>query len=776
VYRVNINKRFDEITSELKYNNYLAKNYNNICLNLNEHTKNVLNEIENILFLREIALNKYSKIINKDLEIIYRRLMYSVLFHDWGKVYYLWQRLCQENNLRSIGLRHEFIYMLKILDYFRKTDFNLTYQELFVKYQTIIIPIISHHNKMSYRHSDKLIETETKLIADKDEAYNKLCNELSKLGINTLESKFLKLLDNIGSEFLDYTMSEAYDTWYLNSMPRYYLQLADRRASIIESGTGANITKAELDFDFNLNKSWKLRNLQVMARDNAYKKLTLLRAPTGSGKSLGAILWGKEIIDSSRADRFIITMPTKFTSNSISKSLESYGLKVNTHHSNSKMDKYILNDYNLNEFVHSKNIEFGVNVCTIDHILNALTLSNEDHHGRLFNITNSCIVIDESDFYSEFINANILKLLEFTYKFDIPVMIMSATLPDSYVNFIENNTEYKNLAIEDDKSDLKRNRVNIKDIISHDELYNKLDDIIDKNTGIIYVNTIQKSIEIYNYLCKISDRDDIVLYHSRFKESDKNDIENRIISLLGEDANKKNKQHGIVIMTQIGELSINISAEYILSEMCPIDRLVQRLGRGRRFDKGICEVDLFYDDNIPFPYVVNEGNEFKPSSAYTQTKKILKKGLMNGGEYIRLVNKVYPKFELSKESIDNSNLLGKEFKNNIILNSKFENNEENEYSELKWRCRDIIEQVKIYIGIPKDYYNSIMELEFDKMINSVTIPVYKIKKFNNLIIETEIKIVNNGEKRIIKSVSDEFYSKEIGLIYPEKDNKVNNII
>ena len=53
-----------------------------------------------------------------------------------------------------------------------------------------------------------------------------------------------------------------------------------------------------------------------------------------------------------------------------------------------------------------------VTVCTIDHLLIALTLTREDHHTIVFNLANSCVVIDEADFYDEFTQANILVLLE----------------------------------------------------------------------------------------------------------------------------------------------------------------------------------------------------------------------------------------------------------------------------------------------------------------------------------------------------------------------------
>src|SRR5690606_12494653 len=70
-------------------------------------------------------------------------------------------------------------------------------------------------------------------------------------------------------------------------------------------------------------------------------------------------------------------------------------------------------------------------VCTIDHLLMALTLTREDHHLITFNLANSCLVIDEADFYDEFTHANIMVMLEFLKYWKVPVLLMSASLPES---------------------------------------------------------------------------------------------------------------------------------------------------------------------------------------------------------------------------------------------------------------------------------------------------------------------------------------------------------
>jgi len=780
----NIEQRFYDSMGNFKYKEKTAKNYHGIVKDLYEHTDNVYNEFKKLLTYRKYVFSKYSNRTGIPLDIVQEELMYSILLHDYGKCNEKWQNHCKVGNLINVGIRHEFIYLIKTLDMLRKLykkyDESESYLTLIKEYQRIIIPIVTHHSKLSERHKDSLVKTESNLIADRN--YVKFKKDVSNSHrISSINDSYFidafKRYEALLISDCDNIMS-IYDKWYNIALGRYFVQLADKRASAKE--VGSYVTDMSLNFDYKENNTWSLRNLQKKVTESIDDRIKLFRAPTGSGKTLACIIWANEMIKSGRADRLIIAMPTKFTSNALAKTVKSYGFDdVTAHHSNYKIDRYISNDYNVSDFIHSRNIESSVTICTIDHILNSLTLGNEGHHARLLNISNSCIVIDESDFYDSFVNANILKLLNFTYKFNVPVILMSATLPNAYVKFIEDGTLYEDISIIDDESDLERLRVDIKSIIDYNEVADELLKIVDKETAIIYCNTIKRSVEVYNILKEISTRTDIVLYHSRYKECDKNRIEDKIIKLLGEDAHRNGDAHGIVVMTQIGELSINISSDYILSELCPIDRMIQRFGRGCRFDKGICDVVVFEDNNQdskPFPYVDQDGKE--PNEAYRKTKLILNIGQLNGRDYLNLVNNVYDEFTLDKKSIDNSKKLDDEFKSNLILNPNYEEDNENSNNlQSRWRCRDIIPQGKLYIGEPPDKFDSYRELEFLTEMNSVHLPLIKINKFIKVILIKNVNIDRTSDSVEIKYISEEYYDGDgVGFMYPEEEKKTNNIL
>src|SRR5690606_18691842 len=142
-----------------------------------------------------------------------------------------------------------------------------------------------------------------------------------------------------------------------------------------------------------------------------------------------------------------------------------------------------------------------------------------------------------------------------------------------------------------------------------------------------------------------------LLYHSRFTEPHKKDKEQTLLEALGKDAWKNGTASGIAILTQIGEMSINISADIMITELCPIDRLVQRAGRLCRFDKektGELYVVIPQKEGKHYPapygkYIPKQGWEAFPSLLKTQEIIDCKK--YSAGEFVVLVNEVYPSFD-----------------------------------------------------------------------------------------------------------------------------------
>ncbi|MFW6243073.1 MAG: CRISPR-associated helicase Cas3' [bacterium] len=771
-----------------KYKKSIAKTDG---LSLYEHINHLVDESKFIFDKRKNTFKKYSDYFGLSKELLFDKLIETIVFHDYGKSSYIWQKFARSRNIMNVGFRHE---LSSLLIFLNKTSNNIynydKFIQTFIEKSEYIIPVLSHHNNLS---EHKLHKFDNLFINDCNQS-RKLSDILKEIG-KEYSSKYSDLFMRINKDICGYytklegniyEIDNYYDFWYKNSLNRHYLQLCDRRSSAKEDNKDPIKLKKWKEYE--LNPNWKPRELQKVCKNNN-DDILLLRAMTGAGKTSASLLWANNQIKNGKADRMIITMPTQFTSNALTNSIKDEDIvdDIYTQHSAKKFD------YSRDELNYSRSFESVVNVCTIDQVLYSLTLCKEEHHSRLFNIVNSCVVIDESDFYDEFIQSNIVELLKFLKYFKVPVMIMSATLPDSFVDFLKDKLNLPNLKMVDDTSNCERKRVSINNIIyeEDDEYENKILDTLNKKTAIIYCNTVSRAKYVYNLLKKSSNRNDIILYHSEFTKNNKDKIEKKIINLLGKKKHEEGTDIGIVIMTQIGELSINISSDYILSDICPIDRLIQRFGRGNRFNKEICNIDLVVptkNGNLyPAPYGEYDmsDKEWVANEYFSATLDVLENlddRELNGFDYISIINKIYPEFSISNKSKLNSINLIKYFKQNVFLNSKLNISDENEDNSLSWKSRDISPQVRLYIGSLKGEYESNLELDELLFKNSINISYFNFKKISDILIKNDNIIIlksNDVYDDIIYSIDIKYYSDEFGLDYESifiDKNKTHEII
>jgi len=744
-------------------------------ITLQQHIKNVLAEGILIRGFFPKTFAKYSNLTNKDL---FKRLSGAIKYHDDGKRNTLWQNACQSDfdeflkwqiitgknfnefsklfkdiagkNLRTTGVRHEINSLTRHID----NEFS----------NPVKVAIGAHHSKLGRKFEERWV------------------NNKSGTNSDLLWNDFIRLngcYKNL-HEFKDAVINH-----YEFAGVRAFLQLADRRASALEeNGICISFTPFKYDFPFK-----EKRNVQKIVEENSNETLLLVRAPTGSGKTDASLLWASSQITNNKAERLIIAMPTRFTSNALSiniaESLSDSGL----YHSSAWFSRFhgqikdglIKKDLAKKEHELARQLLMPVTVCTIDHLLMALTLTREDHHSIVFNLANSCVVIDEADFYDEFTQANILVLMEALNVLNVPVMIMSASLPESCLAMYR-KTGYKVEKIHEDISDNTRIRCRIDEITEYNEDLNEIEDhlqyCLESGYAIIYANTVAKAMSFYNWFKERNITP--ILYHSRFTEPDKANKEKVLLSALGKEAWHSGKAKGIAIMTQIGEMSVNISADYMLSDLCPIDRLVQRAGRLCRFSKdkvGIMKLLVPQKNESIYPapygtYIQKKG--WEPNKALMKTKELLDVREYSAGDFVTLINKVYPSFETFQiKTKQNAELLKTKFVNNwIVLPLESTNEDDCESSE--WKSRDIAFIETIFIDFPQSnyFYNWADFMEY-KLEYGIDIPIYLIKNGikNGRVIRHDINIGEDNLQSIYIALNS--YSSELGL---QIDVTLNNIL
>lgn len=310
-------------------------------------------------------------------------------------------------------------------------------------------------------------------------------------------------------------------------------------------------------------------------------KSPLYNSPTGSGKSNAveaSYILGKDKV---LPKKMLLVNPSRTLTNAFAdrakKDLEKYNLKISSHHGLNPIDPYFESD---------------IVSTTIDQLGCAylgIPLSERIKNGNIIagSIINSFIAFDEIQSYDAHRALQfILYIIDRQRKLGIPVSLMTATLPEDFILKASELFKLDPIILSDEESKKIKSRANrkvkikfVNKKLSAKEVY-KIYKNTDKNI-IVVCNTVGTAISLYLELKKNQDIKDSVLLHSKFTPSHRNEKEEYIYKIN----NKKtvlNSRH-IIISTQVIEVGVDISAYKVITELAPIDIIIQRAGRCQRW-------------------------------------------------------------------------------------------------------------------------------------------------------------------------------------------------
>lgn len=95
-------------------------------------------------------------------------------------------------------------------------------------------------------------------------------------------------------------------------------------------------------------------------------------------------------------------------------------------------------------------------------------------------------------------------------------------------------------------------------------------------------NTVADALEAYALLSAHVPASAITLFHARFALQDRLEIEQQILDRFGKDGGPAERAGRVVIATQVAEQSLDADWDVLISDLAPIDRLIQRAGRMHR--------------------------------------------------------------------------------------------------------------------------------------------------------------------------------------------------
>ncbi|MCB1201702.1 MAG: CRISPR-associated helicase Cas3' [Leptospiraceae bacterium] len=264
-----------------------------------------------------------------------------------------------------------------------------------------------------------------------------------------------------------------------------------------------------------------------------------------------------------------------------------------------------------------KSLLAHVGVGTIDQAL--LSVLRTSHNTlRLWGLLRKVIILDEVHAYDSYTAELIVNLIRFHSAMGGSTILLSATLPekmrhsfmqafaDGYeqeVNLEKKGTEqaYPLLTMASNESSQLNNicefieeAVESRSSVSREvkvEFQHELDDIFDivikeaeNGKAIVWVrNTVKDAMDAYERLANNSYiKKEPILFHSRFALEDRLNIENQVLNIFGKKGTTEDRKGRVLIATQVVEQSLDLDFDEMITDLCPIDLILQRAGRLHR--------------------------------------------------------------------------------------------------------------------------------------------------------------------------------------------------
>lgn len=343
------------------------------------------------------------------------------------------------------------------------------------------------------------------------------------------------------------------------------------------------------------NKPFELHNFQKLAAQQGAR--VLLLAACGAGKTLAAWKWAEKQVKHYSVGKVIFLYPTRGTAMEGFKDYVSWAPEADaalvtgtaryeleaiaSNPPESMKEKDFTTDDRLFSLGFWSRRYFSA---TVDQFLGFM----EHSYGGICllpALADSVLIIDE-------IHSFDLKmfdsLLAFLKHFDIPVLCMTATLPPSRrKQLIE--VGLKVYPIEGDyESDLKdleqkenHPRYQLEPVSGFDAALTKAVVAYRAGERVLWVvNTVDRCLAISKRLAKEL-KVEVLTYHSRFRLKDRQQVHAETVKAFAFQKEGERKP-AIAVTTQVCEMSLDLDADILITELAPISSMVQRFGRANR--------------------------------------------------------------------------------------------------------------------------------------------------------------------------------------------------
>lgn len=363
--------------------------------------------------------------------------------------------------------------------------------------------------------------------------------------------------------------------------------------------------------------------------------LLIVEAPTGEGKTEAALAAGQRIAAETRAQGLLMAAPTMGTANGLFHRVAQWAAYNTPEHTVTSMNlvhsrKMLSEDFRklrmggigtdtdggqgtvvasqwmqgtkkamLSDFV----------VATVDQVL-MMALQMKHSMLRHIGLAGKIIIVDEVHAYDLYMQSYLQVALRWLARYGVSVILLSATLPTQTKMALveayggETQDEFpaalsvgyplitvvdrqgvREIEVESRPTDIEASIEIVSDSLGD------LRGIVEKLTEdggclLLICNTVRRAQDAYEEIVRAFPGE-VELHHSAFLASDRAFKEDQLREALGPEARRGEERpyRRIICATQVAEQSLDIDADALITDIAPMDLLIQRIGRMHRHQR-----------------------------------------------------------------------------------------------------------------------------------------------------------------------------------------------
>jgi CRISPR-associated endonuclease/helicase Cas3 len=568
------------------------------------HTSQVLEAAD---VLESYLLQSIQDFLPKEItsEMWSDALFCAAWLHDIGKANDHFQTILRDRNFRQ-GVRHESLGIIVIETLLEDWlhDFWQKYPEWFKP--AILFSISGHHLKFpDNRQRSGVLKSEVIFLGEHPQLQDVL-----EFGRKRLQLPSNPSLTNQQYSLIAFGEMEIKDQ-LRKVIRRYDFQFSENQKKIIAmlkstlmcaDLAGSALPAKQLNI-----KEWLTKRLKILftakelegvieqkLRGGSLKKFQcqiaqadcktiLVEAGCGAGKTLAAYKWATKTAVNKRL--FFCYPTTATASEGFSSYLYDPGFEALLVHSRVNIDYRLLENMPRRSATQRELRHLGLEaidtwpaaavVCTAHTVLGLLQNTRRGIYAWP-SLVRGVFIFDEIHAFSDLLFAHLLRFLGL---FDhTPVLLMTATLPSHRKKALEKACELRGgIKVVTGPQEREQAKRYLLSRSSEQVVWDRCKETIAAGGKVLWIcNTISRAMtvarEAYSWGLPVQP------YHSRYRYKDRLNRQRTVI-----DGFLPNKSAMLAVTTQVAEISLDLSADLLITEYAPVPALIQRLGRLNRF-------------------------------------------------------------------------------------------------------------------------------------------------------------------------------------------------